>query len=77
VIFIRGFNKSAILDNLTGEIRKKPLWPREEAERFYRSQAGQEVRVEMEDRGHYPWFERLLEEPGSRKIIVAEPQATI
>ena len=37
---------------------------RAEAEQFYRSLAGQEVRVGMEACGHYPWFERLLEELG-------------
>ena len=37
---------------------------RTEAEQFYRSLAGQEVRVGMEACGHYPWFERLLEESG-------------
>ena len=29
---------------------------RAEAEQFYRSLAGQEVRVGMEACGHYPWF---------------------
>jgi transposase len=37
---------------------------RAEAEQFYRSLAGQAVRVGMEACGHYPWFERLLEELG-------------
>jgi transposase len=36
------------------------LGHREEAEQFYRSRAGQAVRVGMEACGHYPWFERLL-----------------
>jgi transposase len=38
------------------------LQHREEAEQFYGSLAGQEVRVGREACGHYPWFERLLQE---------------
>jgi transposase len=37
---------------------------RDEAERFYRELAGPPVRVGMEACGHYPWFERRLEELG-------------
>jgi transposase len=62
--FHPGFQQVAIFDNLTGEIREKRLQHRAEAEEFYRSLAGQEVRVGMEACGHYPWFERLLEELG-------------
>src|SRR6202521_4992403 len=62
--FHPGFQQVAIFDNLTGEIEEKRLQHREEAEQFYRSLAGQEVLVGMEACGHYPWFERLLEELG-------------
>jgi transposase len=62
--FHPGFQQVAIFDNLTGEIKEKRLQHRAEAERFYRSLAGQEVRVGMEACGHYPWFERLLAELG-------------
>lgn len=62
--FHPGFQQVAIFDNLTGEIQEKRLAHRAEAEQFYRSLAGQEVRVGMEACGHYPWFERLLEELG-------------
>jgi transposase len=62
--FHPGFQQVAIFDNLTGEIQEKRLPHREEAERFYRGLAGQEIRVGMEACGHYPWFERLLEELG-------------
>jgi transposase len=40
------------------------LQHRDEAERFYRELARPPVRVGMEACGHYPWFERLLEELG-------------
>ena len=62
--FHPGFQQIAILDNLTGEMREKRLQHRTEAEQFYRGLAGQQVRVGMEACGHYPWFERLLEELG-------------
>src|SRR5258707_12833081 len=45
-------------------MQEKRLQHREEAEQFYGALAGQEVRVGMEACGHYPWFERLLEELG-------------
>src|SRR2546423_5237563 len=58
-----GFQQVAIFDNRTGEVEEKRLQHREEAERFYRSLPSP-VRVGMEACGHYPWFERLLEELG-------------
>lgn len=62
--FHPGFQQIAIFDNLTGEIQEKRLQHRAEAEQFYRSLAGRQVRVGMEACGHYPWFERLLGEMG-------------
>ncbi|MGA9391936.1 MAG: IS110 family transposase [Candidatus Sulfotelmatobacter sp.] len=62
--FHPGFQQVAIFDNLTGGIEEKRLQHCEEAEQFYRSLAGQAVRVGMEACGHYPWFERLLAELG-------------
>jgi transposase len=62
--FHPGFQQIAIFDNRTGEIQEKRLQHRAEAEAFYRSLAGQQMRVGMEACGHYPWFERLLAELG-------------
>lgn len=62
--FHPGFQQVAIFDNRTGEMEEKRLQHRAEAEQFYGSLAGQEVRVGMEACGHYPWFERLLGELG-------------
>ncbi len=62
--FHPSFQQVAIFDKRTGEIQEKRLQHREEAERFYRSLAGQEVRVGMEACGHDPWFERRLGELG-------------
>jgi transposase len=62
--FHPGFQQVAIFDNRTGEIQEKRLQHRAEAEEFYGSLGGQQVRVGMEACGHYPWFERLLEKLG-------------
>jgi transposase len=62
--FHPGFQQVAIFDNRTGEEQQRRLGHRGEAEQFYRSLAGQAVRVGMEACGHYPWFERLLAEMG-------------
>jgi transposase len=62
--FHPGFQQVAIFDNTSGEIQERRLGHRAEAEQFYRSLAGRQVRVGMEACGHYPWFERLLAERG-------------
>jgi transposase len=62
--FHPSFQQVAIFDHTTGEMQEKRLAHRQEAEQYYRSLAGQEVQVGMEACGHYPWFERLLEELG-------------
>jgi transposase len=62
--FHPSFQQVAIFDKGTGEIEQRRLKHPQEAEQFYRSLAGQTVRVGMEACGHYPWFERLLSELG-------------
>jgi transposase len=62
--FHPGFEQVAIFDNRTGEYQQKRLGHRAEAEQFYRALATQPVRVGMEACGHYPWFERLLQDSG-------------
>ena len=62
--FLPGVQQIAMFVNRTGEVEEKRLQHRAEAEQFYRSVAGQQVRVGMEACGHYPWFERLLAELG-------------
>jgi hypothetical protein len=56
------FQQIALVDTETGEFQEKRLGHREEAETFYRTLAGQKVRVGMEASGHARWFERLLAE---------------
>src|SRR6202158_4133885 len=59
-----GFQQIAFVDTDTGELQERRLQHREEAEKFYRDLATQEmkVRVGMEASGHARWFERLLAE---------------
>jgi hypothetical protein len=58
------FEQIAFVDTETGELQERRLQHREEAEKFYRDLAAQEmkVRVGMEASGHARWFERLLSE---------------
>ncbi len=56
------FQQIAWVDKDTGEFQERRLAHREEAENFYRTLAGKEVRVGMEASGHARWFERLLAE---------------
>ena len=59
-----GFQQIALMDSETGELQERRLQHPEEAEKFYRELAAQEikVRVGMEASGHARWFERLLAE---------------
>src|ERR1700676_1647398 len=58
------FQQIAFVDTTTGDCGERRLEHREEAEKFYRDLAAQEmkVRVGMEASGHARWFERLLAE---------------
>ena len=59
-----GFQQIAYVDTESGELQERRLQHREEAEKFYRDLAAQEmkVRVGMEASGQARWFERLLGE---------------
>jgi len=56
------FQQIASVDTDTGEFQEKRLAHREDAETFYRTLAGQKVRVGMEASGHAHWFEGLVAE---------------
>lgn len=58
------FQQIAFVNRETGECGERRLEHGGEAELFYRSLAGQGVRVGMEASGHSRWFERLLGELG-------------
>src|ERR1700686_2543098 len=74
--FHPGFQQVAIFDNRTGEVQEKRLQHRAEAEQFYRSLAGQEVRVGMEGCGHYPWFELWFGDAAQVRASVVRKQKT-
>jgi transposase len=59
-----GFQQIAYVDTESGELGERRLRHREEAEKFYRELAAQQmkVRVGMEASGQARWFERLLGE---------------
>lgn len=58
------FQQIALVDTETGESSELRLEHTGPAEKFYRSLAGQAVRVGIEASGHARWFERLLAELG-------------
>jgi transposase len=58
------FQQIAFVNTEGGECGQRRLEQVAEAEQFYRSLAGQAVRVGMEASGHARWFERLLAELG-------------
>ena len=58
------FQQIAFVNTEGGEYGQRRLEHMQPAEQFYRSLAGQVVRVGMEASGHARWFERLLAELG-------------
>ena len=56
------FQQIAFIDQETGEYGERRLNHPEEAERFYRSLAGSQVRIGAEATGNFRWFRRLIEE---------------
>src|SRR6185437_9124038 len=71
--FHPSFQQIAFVDQETGECGNRRLDHKSgEAEQFYRSLAGQVVRVGMEATGSMRWFERLLAELGI-ELWVGDP----
>jgi transposase len=67
-----GFQQIAFVDTDTGELQERRLEHREEAEKFYRDLAAQgvKVRVGIEASGHARWFERLLSELHTGRLLL-------
>ena len=63
------FQQIAFVNSESGECGQRRLEHVQMAETFYRSLAGQAVRVGMEASGHARWFERLLAELGQELWI--------
>ncbi len=68
MIFILVFS-SAFVDQQTGEYGERRLSHTEEAVRFYRSLAGEQVRVGAEATGNFRWFKQLLNELGHEFLL--------
>jgi len=56
------FQQIAYVDQATGEYGERRLSHPAEAEQFYRSLAGRQVRIGAEATGNFRWFRRLMEE---------------
>lgn len=66
------FQQIAFVNTETGECGERRLEHDGDAEQFYRSLAGQVVRVGMEASGHARWFQRLLAELG-HELWIGDP----
>jgi transposase len=62
VDFHPSFQVAAFVDTETGEVVKRRLSHPSEATDFYRSLAGQPVRLGIEATGNFRWFRRLIDE---------------
>jgi transposase len=60
--FHPGFQRIAYLEEETGEYGERHLSHPTEAEQFYRSLQGKEVRIGIEASGNYRWFRRKMAE---------------
>jgi transposase len=63
------FQQIAFIDQQTGECGELRLSHSDEAERFYRSLAGRQVRIGAEATGNFRWFRRLIEELGYEFLL--------
>jgi transposase len=70
--FHPSFQVIVFVNTETGEEQARRLSHPSEAERFYRSLAGQGVRIGMEATGNFRWFQRLAAELGF-EMLVGDP----
>jgi transposase len=63
------FQQIAFVEQETGEFGERRLNHPEEAERYYRSLAGQGARIGVEATGNYRWFLRLMQELGHEVLL--------
>lgn len=63
------FQQIAFVERETGEFGERRLSHPEEAERYYRSLAGQGARIGVEATGNYRWFLRLMQELGHEVVL--------
>ena len=63
------FQQIAFVDQETGECGELRLSHPQEAEQFYRSLGGRQVRIGAEATGNFRWFRRLIEELGQEFLL--------
>jgi transposase len=63
------FQQIAFVDQETGEYGERRLCHPGEAEQFYRSLAGRQVRIGVEATGNFRWFQRLMDELGHEFLL--------
>jgi transposase len=63
------FEQIAYVDQETGEYGERRVSHPQEAEQFYRSLAGRQVRIGAEATGNYRWFRRLMQELGHEFLL--------
>ena len=63
------FQQIAFVDQDTGEYGERRLNHPQEAEQFYRSLAGMQVRIGAEATGNFRWFRHLMEELGHEFLL--------
>jgi transposase len=68
------FQQIAFVDTETGECGERRLNHPEEAEGFYRSLLGKQVRIGLEATGNFLWFRRLIQELGFA-FLLGNPSA--
>ena len=68
------FQQIAYVDLETGEFFERRLNHPEEAERFYRSLAGTQVRIGLEATGNFRWFRQLIDGLG-HEFLLGDPSA--
>lgn len=68
------FQQIAFMDTETGEYGERRLNHPEEAERYYRSLLGKQVRIGVEATGNFRWFRRLIHELGFT-FLLGDPSA--
>ena len=66
------FQQIVFMDTETGELQERRLNHPTEAEGFYRSLKGNQVRIGIEATGNFRWFRRLLDELG-HELLVGNP----
>ena len=63
------FQQISFVDQETGEYGERRLSHPGEAEQFYRSWAGRQVRIGAEATGNFRWFRRLMQELGLEFLL--------